>query len=623
MRSWGRAWERSGKARIVGLVIAGVAVAALAFGLNTLWGAVVAQQARAALQARIAAAPVAGKIAFVEQIEEKVQICVLDADGPDARCFADLPVSALDPAWSPDGRRIAFTGLENEDQDIYVMDADGTHARNLTHRPGRDESPTWSPDGKQIAFAVDYYGRRGIAVMDAAGGNIVMLLDEPYAAHPAWSPDGKQIAFVAFHDQQYHIFTMDANGGNVRPIARGAGQPAWTPDSRLTYLTGAAGNEVYVVNADGAGAQRFFDQTVTGGVVWAPGGQRIAFVRDDLLYVADSTGANIRRLPNDHPNPWATPWAPTWAPDGRHLAFTMFPDKNTEIFAAAAGSGGNLRRLTSTPAADSRPALAPDGRQIAFISNRDGGRYSYDLYVMNSDGSNLRRPIQQTGSAHRELLFDSAPVWSPDGRYIAFVADYRLKVVDAAGGTPRDLGRSVASGRAPSWAPDSQHLVFDSLRELFVAGVDDRTPDSVLTAAWAPAWAPDGRQIAFISQRDGEPSLYLMDADGSHVRRLSATPAIEQPPVWAQDSTRLAFLSGTNSADRLCIIEAGGQYERFLPKGAYSRESPAWAPKGLRLAFAAQGDADRWQIHIVDAGGEDLHRLVDTPADSTSPVWGP
>src|SRR5689334_13566543 len=148
MRSWRRAWARSSKARIVGLFIAVAVVAALAFGLNTLWGAMVTQQARDAIQARIAAAPVAGNIAFVQQIEEKIQICVLDADGPDAHCFTDTPVSALDPDWSPDGRRIAFTGLENEDQDIYVMDADGTHARNLTHRPGRDESPTWSPDGK-------------------------------------------------------------------------------------------------------------------------------------------------------------------------------------------------------------------------------------------------------------------------------------------------------------------------------------------------------------------------------------------------------------------------------------------------------------------------------------------
>jgi Tol biopolymer transport system component len=606
----------------VGLVIAVGVVAALAFGLNMLWGGVAAQQARTALQARIAAAPVAGKIAFVQQIEEKVQICALDADGPDARCFTDIPVSALDPAWSPDGRRIVFTGLENEDQDIYVMDADGTHARNLTHRPGRDESPTWSPDGKQIAFVVDYYGRRGISVMDADGGNIRLLLDEPDAAHPAWSSDGKQIAFVAYKDQEYHIYAMDANSGNVRQIADGAGQPTWTPDSRrLAYLAGAATNEVYIVNADGTNPQRLLDQTLVGGAAWAPDGRRLAFVRNDLLYVADSAGANIRRLPNDHPNRWATPWAPAWAPDGRHLVFTMFPEKNSEIFMADAG-GGNLRRLTNTPAGDTNPALSPDGRQIAFTSNRDGDRYSYDLYVMNSDGSDPHPLIRDSGKRGTTLL-DSAPVWSPDGRHIAFVADYRVHVVDADGANLRDLGRSVAGGRAPSWAPDSRRLVFDSLHEIFVAGIDGGAPDSLLNAAWAPAWAPDGRHIAFISQRDEGPSVYLMDADGSHVRRLSATPATDQPPVWAPDSARLTFLSGKNSADQLCIIEADGLYERCLPKAIYAGEPPAWAPDGLRLAFATQGDYDRLQIHVVDADGENLHRLVDTPAGSFNPVWRP
>jgi TolB protein len=189
-------------------------------------------------------------------------------------------------------------------------------------------------------------------------------------------------------------------------------------------------------------------------------------------------------------------------------------DGDEEIYVMRA-DGKRLRQLTrngvrpdGTTIADVLPAWSPDGRRIAFTSNRGG---QLDVYLVNADGSGLMRLTR----ARRAI--DVAPAWSPDGTRIAFASDragvnnleiYVMKV-DRSG-----LTRPTFTG--------GDHDVLG----------DDNLPD----------WSPDGTRIVFASTRDQNEEIYVMNADGSGQTRLTATlGADESRPAWSPDGTKLLF----------------------------------------------------------------------------------
>ncbi len=193
---------------------------------------------------------------------------------------------------------------------------------------------------------------------------------------------------------------------------------------------------------------------------------------------------------------------------------------------------GRAYNLTRYPYPDNFPSWSPDGRQLAFISWRRGS----NLYLIGADGRGLRRLVPNANVA------TSPPRWSSDGRFLAvqtfFPNPDTIALVDVQG------GRWLADTEAPSWAdfatrsPDGHSSLFSAIvggnSDIFRA--DAHTPPRNLTQhrAWddQPAWSPDGRRIAFISQRSGAADLYIMDADGGNVRRLTYTPSAEAYPTW-------------------------------------------------------------------------------------------
>ena len=196
---------------------------------------------------------------------------------------------------------------------------------------------------------------------------------------------------------------------------------------------------------------------------------------------------------------------PAWSPDGRKLAFVSRRDGNSEIYVINADGSGQ-ENLTQHPARDSHPSWSRDGRKLAFVSRRDGNS---EIYVMNADGSGLRNVTRAPSN-------DLRPAWSPDGRAIAFV-----KMIQKKCPRPRD-----------------------------------KTP---------------------CNNDVYEPNLYVVNGDGSGLRRL------------------------TNTAGRLWSIQAGRRTGRRSGSGVIScrptaagrqgclRNVPfagAWSPDGKRFAFA-------------------------------------
>ncbi len=230
---------------------------------------------------------------------------------------------------------------------------------------------------------------------------------------------------------------------------------------------------------------------------------------------------------------------PTWSPDGKQLAFFSDRDGNTEIYALevekALQSDGdpNVTRLTHRPGSDFNPTWSPDGQRIAFISSWDGNNR---VYAINADGSGAQE-LTNLRADHE------SPAWSPDGNRIAFSTNrdgnYEIYVMDADGSNPTRLTSDVGEDSFPAWSPDSRQIVFSSNREgnyeLYVMNADGSNLTQLTTALGDdtfPAWSPDGTKITFTAYRDGNPEIYLMNANGSGVVRLTNNPASDFAAVW-------------------------------------------------------------------------------------------
>jgi TolB protein len=285
-------------------------------------------------------------------------------------------------------------------------------------------------------------------------------------AHPAmrWSPDGQKIAFVSSLPTDLdNIYVMNADGSGQRKLTHGNARehsPVWSPDGRrIAFLA----NGVRVVNADGSGLRRLTRHAWGAAPAWSSDGRQIAFVsrRDSNLeiYAMSADGSGQRRLTR---NAWRDS-APVWSPDGRKIAF----ESNWQVYVMNP-DGSGLRRLTYNGARNFVPAWSPDGQRIVF--ERRVGRVNYgrcnacgraakfEVWVMNADGSEPRM-LAQDGAE---------PVWSPDGRKLAFTKILRrdlrsgrpvesdIYVMNADGSEQRNLTRTPGAGShesVPVWSP--------------------------------------------------------------------------------------------------------------------------------------------------------------------------
>jgi TolB protein len=140
----------------------------------------------------------------------------------------------------------------------------------------------------------------------------------------------------------------------------------------------------------------------------------------------------------------------------------------------------------------------------------------------------------------------------------------------------------------------------------------------------APSWSPDGSQIAFVSDREGEPDIWVMNSDGSKPVNVTQHEAKDHSPAWSPDGEWIAFASVRESLywELYRMRPDGSDVQRLTWWEDASDLSPTWSPDGTRLAFASKRDGN-WEIYTMDRDGGNLVRLTDHPADDTNPVWSP
>ena len=198
---------------------------------------------------------------------------------------------------------------------------------------------------------------------------------------------------------------------------------------------------------------------------------------------------------------------------------------------------------------------------------------------------------------------------------------------------PFRLTNDLATDWHPDFSPDGTRIVFSSNRdgksEIYVMNTDGtgiRRLTNNSTDDDCPAWSHDGKKIAFQSKRDGNMEVYVMESDGSNQINLTNNPAEDTRPAWSPDDTRIAF--GSNSLDSpfnfdIYTVRVDGSDKKKLTDDPSFDNDPAWSPDGTRIAFTSDRDRKSYEIYVMDADGNNVRNLSNHPGNDVKPVWSP
>jgi TolB protein len=250
---------------------------------------------------------------------------------------------------------------------------------------------------------------------------------------------------------------------------------------------------------------------------------------NEEIYSNDTKGTNPVNL-TKHP---ASDYSPEWSPDGKQIAFVSERNGNPEIYLMNR-DGSGVTRLTDRPGGDLAPAWSPDGKKIVFSSNRNT---RYNLYILDIKTGSIER---LTNGEH-----DIFPDWSPDGRLIIFQSTRKsgqaIYTIDVnTREEVRISENSVTSVARPVWSPNGQSYLHESkvatnkigiVISEYLGGLFETVVGPGYSNLW-PAWSPNGGQIVFVSYRNGDSDIYIVSRDGKLLYRVTNDDRVEGMVDW-------------------------------------------------------------------------------------------
>jgi tricorn protease len=477
------------------------------------------------------------------------------------------------------GNRIVFAA----EGDLWLVNDAGGVARRLTTHPGTEYFPRFSPDGKWIAFTGEYDGNQDVFVVPAEGGEPHRLTWHPGPDQVVgWSPDGAKVLFRsrAENPQAWELFAVRTDGSDAEKLPIGwAARIDIDPQSGMWAFNrvtsegrtwkryrGGMASDIWVGHPDKADFKKIGDFA---------GPQEFPMWHAGLIYFTCDEGGTVniwsmrpdgsdRRRHTDFKE-WDARW-PAMSRDGR-IAFTLGAD--IEVFSTADDSVHKVnveipsdRALTRERYPEAARTLtefdiAPKGDRIAVVTRGEiftipvkdgptmpvthgsgarerGAGFSPDgtrlVYITDAPGEEEIRTVDSWGRGKAKVVkpagasgYHNPPVWSPDGKLIAYSDQTQsLYVVPADGGAPRLVDRAdQAPIRDYTWSPDGRWLAYSKVSRtdystIFIYDTKDAKVHTVTgesTNDFSPGWDPQGRYLYFLSTRATNPVLDSNDAN--------------------------------------------------------------------------------------------------------------
>jgi eukaryotic-like serine/threonine-protein kinase len=469
-----------------------------------------------------------------------------------------------EPDFSPDGNQVVFSwnGERLDNQDLYVklINTGGPPLR-LTTDPADDHSPRWSPDGRFIAFLRDLtQDKSALLLIPALGGperKVAEISEVPLSPalpgpYLAWSPDGNWLVVSdrASPREPFALFLLSLENGEKRrltsPQAQLAGDsgPTFSPDGHTLAFSRTVDSflsDLYLLplstdfTPTAEPRSLNFENRDAASPTWTGDGHNIVFSsmsfgENSLWKIAASGSAGrspeLERLTSLGENVLG----PTISRHGHRLAYVheFFHSAIWRIptpVSSSSGDAGSSRTanraspVISSTRNDNGPQFSPDGKKIAFMSDRSG---SPEIWVCDSDGSNA---LQLTSFGGPQV---TTPRWAPDGTRVAFdsnaTGEYDIWVVGANGGKPQRMTTHPANDGNPSWSRDGRWIYFDSARtgEQQVWKIPAEGGEAIQVTqdgGFAPLESPDGKLLYYVKSLMNT-TVWRMSVDGGQPSKI-------------------------------------------------------------------------------------------------------
>ena len=440
------------------------------------------------------------------------------------------------PRFSPDGKFIAYTAGYNGNQDVYVIAVQGGVPVRVTYQSFSDRLVDWHPDGKHILFASNRESGiqriRQLFLVSRDGG-LPQKVAVPYGELASYSPDGKYLAYITKITENYPfkryrgglasdiiIYNLDNNTAkNITNNNANDGKPAWVGD-KVYFLSDRAKNmrlNIWIYDTKtkmSSQITQFEDFDISH---MSAGNQEIVFEAGGSMYlmnlnnhqykpvtvnVVSDLSVEIPRskdVSKDIRNMTA-------APEGKRIVF----EARGELFNSPVLEGFVINFTKSSGAFDHNPAWSPDGKSIAYWSDRSG---EFEIYLQATD--RFSEPQQLT---RRKKGFGYALYWSPDSKQLAFidetntisVLDVESKKISVAGNTSWNTGHGARFGYSIAWSPDSKWITFtqgmdNAHNAVFIYDIGNRKAYRATSGFYEdsnPVFSKDGKYLFYLTNRN-------------------------------------------------------------------------------------------------------------------------